>query len=83
VAFNLSLEYFLGLQFKGTRPLQVREGKPGTPDSEQPEGFRWSPGRILSVRPDLIPAIDLSGVWWSEGSIEELYQKSKALQIKI
>jgi hypothetical protein len=81
VALNLALEYYLGYQFKGARPLQVREGKPGTPDSEQPEGFMWSPGRILSVRPDLIPAVDLQGAWWGKGSIEDLYQKSKALQI--
>lgn len=82
VAFNLSLEYFLGLPFKGARPLQVREGKPGTPDNEQPEGYIWSPGRILSVRPDLIPSINIEGAWWGKGTIEEQYQKSKALQIR-
>lgn len=82
IAFNLALEYFLGISFKGTHPLQVREGKPGTPDSEQPEGYRWSPGRIMAVRQDLIPKVDLGQTWWSSGTIEDFYQKSKSLQIK-
>jgi hypothetical protein len=81
VAFNVALEYYLGQKFKGIMPIQVREGKPGTLDLDQPEGFRWSPGRIMSVRPDLIPTPTVDG-WWSKGSIEDFYQSSKALQIK-
>ena len=86
VAFNYALEYYLGLKFKGTRPIQVREGKPGTPDIEQPEGFRWSPGRIMAVKPDLTPELVelLPGqtIWWEGGSIEEQYQLSKVLQAR-
>lgn len=82
VAFNVALEYYLGLKFKGVKPLQVREGKPGTPDSEQPEGFLWSPGRIKTIRPDLIPNYNLNG-WWQPDSIEATYQLSKVLQERI
>src|SRR5258706_1802030 len=80
-ALNIALEYYLGIKFKGDRPIQIREGKPGTSDSEQPEGFRWSPGRIMSARLDLIPKIELNK-WWSSGTIEDFYQSSKALQIR-
>ena len=83
VSFNLALEYYLGLTFKGETPLQVREGKPGTPVSEQPKGYLWSPGRILSVRKDLIPKTNFDTVWWEDGSIEHFYQATKSLQIKI
>ena len=81
VAFNVSLEYYLGLKFKGSGSVQIREGKPGTPDSEQPEGFRWSPGRISAVRSDLIPITNLKS-WWNPGTIEDFYQSTKALQIR-
>jgi hypothetical protein len=81
VALNIALEYYLDFPFKGDRPLQVREGKPGTPDSEQPEGFCWSPGRILCVKYDLIP-VSPQG-WWMKGSIEDFYQSSKVLQARI
>jgi len=55
VAFNIALEYGLGLSFQGGRLIQVREGKPETSVETWPEGWRWSPGRIATVRPDLIP----------------------------
>jgi hypothetical protein len=38
VALNIALEAFIGQTFRGSRPLQVREGKPGSPESEWPEG---------------------------------------------
>jgi len=85
VAFNVALTN-LGYRFEGVEPVQVREGKPGTPDSWQPAGFRWSPGRIMAVRPELTPELIelLPGqtIWWKHGSIEEQYQLSKVLQIK-
>lgn len=81
-AFNIALEYYLGLKFKGTGPIQVREGNPGTPDSDQPAGFKWSPGRIKTIRPDLIPNYVLEG-WWQPDSIEATYQLSKVLQRKV
>lgn len=80
VALNIALEYFLGLPFKGTRPIQVREGKPGTPNHLQPEGYLWSPGRIATVRPELIPE-GIEG-WWNKGTIEDLYQSAKVLQVR-
>jgi len=87
VAFNIALEYYLGLKFRGNKILQVREGKPGTSDSEQPDGFRWSPGRITTVRPDLTPELveflPDQNIWWKSESIEEQYQLSKVLQVKI
>jgi hypothetical protein len=81
VAFNIALEYFIG-PFEGDKPIQVREGKPGTPETEQPAGWKWSPGYIPAVRPDLIPQPSIAG-WWKKDSIEDFYQSSKALQIKI
>lgn len=82
VAFNLALTS-LGYTFKGEKPLQVREGKPGTPESEQPEGWRWSPGYIpcpLAVW-EQSTDIPCKG-WWQQKSIEHFYQK-KSLQIKV
>lgn len=79
-ALNIALEYFIGLPFKGDKPIQVREGKPGTRTEDWPEGHIWSPGRIPTTRPDLIPH-DIEG-WWRRGSIEDLYQSAKAIQIK-
>lgn len=80
VALNIALEYFLGLPFKGAAPIQVREGKPGTPTEDWPEGHIWGPGRIPATRPDLIPH-DIEG-WWRRGSIEDLYQSAKVIQVK-
>ncbi len=80
VALNIALEYNLGVRFAGENPLQVREGKPGTNPDDWPIGWRFSPGRIPTIRPDLIPNINLDG-WWKKGSIEDLYQKAKVLQI--
>lgn len=82
-ALNIAAEIFLGVVFKGNEPLKVRGVKEGTPISEWPRGHIWHPGRIPAVRPDLIPAVETSSKWgWEEGSIEELYQKSKVLQVK-
>lgn len=61
VAFNLALERVLRIPFTGARPLQVREGKPGTPESDWPAGWRWSPGRIPCIIPNLIPYPHLDG----------------------
>ncbi len=82
VALNIALEYHLGLPFNGLEPIQVREGKPGSDSSTWPLGWRWSPGRIASVRQDLIPQNDTQG-WWQSGSIEDLYQKAKVVRIRI
>lgn len=83
VALNIALEMFLGMTFCGPQPIQVREGKPGTPLEQQPAGYLWSPGRIATVRPDLLPAHPLpEGAWWSEGTIEDVYQRSKVVLVK-
>lgn len=81
VALNIALEIGLDMPFKGTQPIQVREGKPGTDVSTWPAGWRWSPGRIPAVHPEQIPVIDQPS-WWQSGSIEHLYQAAKVLQIK-
>lgn len=80
-ALNIALVYFTGFPFKGENPLQVREGKPGTPISTWPAGWRFSPGKIKAVRADLIPQTDNLG-WWQKGSIEDFYQSSKILQVR-
>lgn len=80
VALNLALTENLGLKFQGDVPLQVRDGKPGTPVEEWPKGWKWGPGHIPLHDPTLMPNVKLQG-WWDEGSIEALYQKSKTLQI--
>jgi hypothetical protein len=81
VALNLALEQALGLPFKGTEPIQVREGKPGTDPATWPAGWRWSPGRIPASHPELIPKVGEPS-WWNPGSVEHLYQASKVIQIK-
>jgi hypothetical protein len=82
VALNIALEIELGLCFKGLEPIQVREGKPNTDVASWPLGWRWSPGQIPAIHPELIPPTDKSS-WWRSGSIEELYQSAKVLQIKV
>lgn len=81
VALNYALEYIHGLEFTGPEPIQVREGKPNTDPETWPAGWRWSPGRIPSISPELIPEPSISS-WWQPGSIEDLYQSAKILQIK-
>lgn len=81
VALNVALEWFLGMPFRGTKSLQVRQGKPEVPQSAWPKGWRWSPGLIPTVRPDLIPETEIAG-WWQRGTIEALYQCAKIVQIK-
>jgi len=80
-AFNIAIEQRLGIPFRGINPVQVREGKPGTLDNLQPNGYRWSPGRIPCTISELIPKPHISG-WWSYNSIEDFYQSTKALQIR-
>lgn len=83
VAFNIAIESVTGRQFQGVEPIQVREGKPGTPDEEQPAGFRWSPGRIPCTNPQIIPPVTLSSEqWWQSGTIEDFYQRAKVLEVK-
>lgn len=83
VAFNRAILLVTGQDFQGSTPVQVREGKPGTPDDKQPNGYKWSPGRIPCVNPELIPKVQLSGnQWWQNGSVEDFYQKAKVLEVK-
>ena len=76
----------LGYQFKGKKPLQVREGKPGTPESEWPLGWRWSPGRIPlpeGFKDEIMVGMPQSEeVWWQSETIEDFYQCNKVLQVK-
>lgn len=81
VALNIALEDRVGIKFKGDQPIQVREGKPGTPVEAWPVGWRFSPGRIACCQPELIPKVEIKG-WWQENSIEDLYQSTKVLQIR-
>lgn len=80
VAFNIALEWFLNKPFRGMTPLKVREGKADQPVSEWPAGWHWSPGRIATVRADLVPENGITG-WWQKGSVEDIYQSCKVLQI--
>jgi hypothetical protein len=86
VAFNVALQDVTGLTvpFNPTGELiQVREGRPGTPDNLQPKGYRYSPGRILCPDPSLIPDAP-KGVkgWWNPKSVEALYQHAKVLEVR-
>lgn len=81
VAFNIALQYYIGHSFRGRNPLQVREGKPGTPSYTWSKGWQWSPGRIPTTRPDLIPLLDMEG-WWRKKSIEDLYQLAKVVRVR-
>lgn len=80
VALNHALELRLFLEFKGVLPIQVREGNPGTDPNTWPKGWRWSPGRIPAIHSEQIPA-GYPSSWWQAGSIEDLYQSAKILQI--
>lgn len=80
VALNFALEYVHGLEFKGTLPIKVREGKSGTDPATWPAGWLWSPGRIPASHPELIPP-RIGVFWWQPGSIEDLYQSAKVLQV--
>lgn len=72
VAFNVALTRGLGYDFRGARPLQVREEK---------EGFLWSPGRIPCTIPQMITSPHIEG-WWGYDSVEDFYQSTKVLQVK-
>lgn len=82
-ALNFALQEVLGIPFKGERPIQIRGGKPGTPVETWPAGWKWHPGRIPCPNPDLIPKnLTQERKWWEEGTIEDLYQSAKVLEIK-
>ncbi|NMB56876.1 hypothetical protein GYA19_02985 [Candidatus Beckwithbacteria bacterium] len=81
VAINIALAQRLGLKFKGLEPLQVRDGKADQSKENWPEGWQWGPGHIPVCDQSLIPMVELEG-WWNEGSIEDLYQKAKTLQVQ-
>ncbi len=83
VAFNIGVEAATGKKFQGDLPVKVREGKPGIREDEQPEGYLWSPGKIPCTTPELIPDIEFINPWWQKGSIEDFYQSTKVLQIKV
>ena len=83
VALNLAMEEEMKISFRGTEPLQVREGKKGMPEELKPKGYRFSPGRIQCIDPGLIPFdADETNRWWGPESMEALYQNSKVLQIR-
>lgn len=81
-ALNITLEKVLEIPFKGKEPIKVRAGKPGTPVEEWPSGWKWHPGRIPCVHPEMINNMTCPNQWWEKGSIEDLYQSDKVLQIK-
>lgn len=81
VALNIALEYYLCLPFQGENIIQIREGKLNSPIETWPTGWKWSPGRIPAARQDLVIDNEITG-WWHKGSIEDVYQTSKVLQIK-
>ncbi len=81
-SLNIALEWFLGMKFKGSKPIQVRQGKPGTDKQNWPAGWRWSPGYIRCTRPDQIPIHQKSGWWEDEDSIEAFYQYTKVVQAR-
>lgn len=63
-----------------------RPGYLGKSKDEQeaynPHAYYDRPGRIPAAYPEMIPNIVLENSWWQPGSIEELYQKAKVLQIR-
>ena len=61
-------------------PIEVREGKHGVSENERPQGWRWGPGRIPLVRPELLSK-SIAG-WWQSGSIEDFYQSTKVLLVR-
>lgn len=82
VALNISLEKVIGIPFKGSEPIKVRAGKPETPIEQWPDGWKWHPGLIQCIHPELIKDVDFPNQWWGKGSIEDLYQSDKVFQIK-
>ncbi len=54
----------------------------GVDISTWPAGWLWSPGLIPAVHPELIP-VSTATSWWQAGSIEDLYQSAKILQITL
>ena len=74
VALNIAVERFLGHTFCGEQPLQVREGYAGE---------QWGPGRIQFHRPELIGKPQyIREPWCHEGSVEDVYQNTKVLQLR-
>jgi len=65
----------LGLWFKGTELIQIRQNR-GT----HPLSMTLSPGRVPFHRLDLIEKPELGG-WWAPGTVEAFYQSNKVLQI--
>lgn len=82
VALNIALEKVLDTPFKGEEPIKVRAGKPNTPVEQWPAGWKWHPGLIPCVHPEMIQDVTFDNQWWKKGSIEDLYQSDKVLQIK-
>jgi hypothetical protein len=82
VAFNHALEFTLGLPFKGRVPIQVRDVKGNVPEDQKPLGWKWNPGAIPCPYPEMIPNTHFEGQWWPKGSIEDLYQSAKVLEVR-
>jgi NAD dependent epimerase/dehydratase family enzyme len=65
----------LGVQFTGKngKLLQIR--------SSDSEGFKYGPGNIPFAWPHLIQQPSLCPKWANQGSVEDLWQSNKMLQI--
>lgn len=63
-----------GKQFEGKQLLRVR--------SKDPDGNVLSPGNVPFHKTELINNFNHNKQWWKPGSVEDFYQKSKALLVK-
>ncbi|MCL5784337.1 MAG: hypothetical protein M1142_03215 [Patescibacteria group bacterium] len=66
----------MGLWFKGSEPIRIRQ-ELGT----HPLSITLSPGRIPFHRPDLIEQPELQR-WWHPHTIESFYQSNRYLQAR-
>jgi len=64
----------LGKSFQGDKLLRVR--------SKDEKGCVLSPGNVPFDKPEIINQFDHSKQWWADDSVEDFYQKSKAILAK-